>query len=275
MQNLKFTKMAGAGNDFIVIDNRSDVLTGDVTRFIKRVCQRRTSIGADGILLLENSPQAGVNFRMRYFNADGSEAEMCGNSGRCIALFAYLRQAAGERMSFETKAGLYQAEILDNGRSIKLGMRNPNSIALQFDLELAKNSLTASFVNTGVPHVVVAAQDVDKIDVINLGREIRYHRRFAPAGTNVNFATIIDASTIKVRTYERGVEDETLACGTGVTATAVVLSLLNKVLLPVKVITRGGDILTISGNRQKDTVTDVFLQGPAEVVFEGELVQAE
>jgi diaminopimelate epimerase len=271
MSSLPFTKMSGAGNDFIVIDNRTQVLTGDLTRFIARVCQRRTAVGADGLLLLEKSVQTGVDFRMRYYNADGGEAEMCGNGGRCIALYAYRKQAAGTRMSFETQAGLYRAEIIDDGRTVKLNMRDPRDINLQFDLELAGTSVTTSFANTGVPHAVVATGNVDQVDVFNLGRQIRQHRRFAPAGTNANFVSITDRTHLRVRTYERGVEDETLACGTGVTATAVVLALLNKIDLPVHVTTRGNDVLTVYGNRSGDKVTEVFLEGPAEAVYEGEL----
>jgi diaminopimelate epimerase len=271
MISLPFTKMSGAGNDFIVVDNRQDVLTGDLKTFVNRVCQRRTAVGADGVLLLEKSTQAECDFRMRYYNADGGEAEMCGNGGRCIALYAYRKKAAGARMSFQTQAGLYRAEIIDDGCAVKLNMRDPHSINLQFDLELAGSSVTASFANTGVPHTVVVTGNVDQVDVFHLGREIRNHRRFAPAGTNANFVTITDRTHLRVRTYERGVEDETLACGTGVTATAVVLSLLNKIDLPVQATTRGGDILTVFGTRSGSQVTDVFLQGPAEVVFEGEL----
>jgi diaminopimelate epimerase len=269
MKEIPFTKMTGAGNDFIVIDNRQQLLTGDFSDFIRTGCERRRGVGADGMLLLENSDQPGLDFRMRYFNADGGEAEMCGNGGRCIALFAYQRQAAAAKMRFGTQAGVYQAEILDQGNRVRLGMVDPRDIRLQFDLELAHHAFTASFVNTGVPHVVVETSNVNDVQVVELGRQIRNHKQFAPAGTNANFVTIIDRSQVSVRTYERGVEDETLACGTGVTAVAVIMSLLGKVRLPVTAQTRGGDRLSVYGKVGNGTVTQVYLEGPAVIIYEG------
>ncbi|RKY62777.1 MAG: diaminopimelate epimerase [Candidatus Latescibacterota bacterium] len=265
---ITFSKMNGAGNDFVVLDNREGKVK-DYSEFVRKVCRRRLGVGADGALFVEHSTRPDVDFRMRYFNADGSEAEMCGNGGRCIARFAYLKGIAGPSMSFETMAGVYRAEVKDD--RVMLEMLPPKHILLQFELDLGDREIVANFADTGVPHVVAFGGDVDRVPVKELGRLIREHERFAPAGTNANFAQVLDRHTIKLRTYERGVEDETLACGTGVVAAAVLGALLGRVDPPVSVLTRSGVVLTVHFRREGKAIQDVLLEGDAVLVFEGEL----
>ena len=271
-KNISFYKISAAGNDFVMIDNRKKLLPKNTGQIAQKLCHRQFSIGADGLILLE--PSKSADFRMRYFNADGSAAAMCGNGGRSVARFAHLLGAASKKMVFETEAGLVKAEIL--GRIVRLALYEPKDVRLDFPLKVEKKEFDASFINTGVPHTIIYVNDIEKLDVAGLGRMIRYHRQFAPAGTNVNFVQKKDEHTIVVRTYERGVEDETLACGTGVTASAIVSGLKGLVTAPVKCVTRGGDTLTVAFtiNDAGDflsPVSNVYLEGPAEVSFTGEV----
>src|SRR5438270_1064998 len=215
---LRFTKMNGAGNDFILIDNRA----GDVHLLrsqIVRLCDRHRGVGADGVLLLENATNR-ADFRMRYFNADGGEAEMCGNGARCFARFAVKVAAAKEKISFETQAGVISAEL--KGDLVTLGMTEPTDLRLHLELGIAGENKTVHFVNSGVPHVVIPVPNIDDVDVRREGAAVRYHKIFSPSGTNVNFIDKRGAKKIAIRTYERGVEDETLACGTGIVASALI-----------------------------------------------------
>ncbi|HID09814.1 MAG TPA: diaminopimelate epimerase [Candidatus Latescibacteria bacterium] len=264
---ISFSKMSGAGNDFVVFDNR-DGKVEEYPEFVRKVCRRRLGIGADGVMFVENPARPDVDFRMRYFNSDGSEAE-CGNGGRCIARFAYLKGIAGPSMSFETMAGVYRAKVEDD--RVILEMLPPKDIVLQFELNLGDREIVANFADTGVPHVVAFGGDVDRVPVRELGRRIREHEMFAPAGTNANFAQVIDRHTVKLRTYERGVEDETLACGTGAVAAAVLGTMLGRVDPPISVITRSGVVLTVHFKREGKVVREVLLEGDAVLVFEGEL----
>ena len=266
---IAFTKMVGAGNDFIVIDNRRGELPdGEARRsLLSTWCARRLGVGADGVLLVENDEASA--FRMRYYNADGGEAEMCGNGGRCIARFAHINGIAPAQMTFVSMAGRHEAEV--RGENVKLGMTEPHGAHLNDTLPLAADTPTVSFLNTGVPHVVEIVGDVETIDVVARGREIRYHERFAPAGTNANFIEPLDRRTFRIRTYERGVEDETLACGTGTTAAAILGCLLGHFDSPVTGITRSGLPLTIHFTCNGEHVSDVFLEGEARVVYTGTL----
>jgi len=266
---IPFSKLSGAGNDFIIIDNRDGQFT-PTAEFIAKICARRLSVGADGLLLVEKpSDPARADFRMRYFNADGGEVESCGNGARCIARFAHLRGIVGERARFETLAGIYEAEIL--GDRVRVRMGDPRDVRLAFPLTLAEGTFLVDFANTGVPHVVFHVDDLDAVDVVGLGRQTRYHRDFAPAGTNANFVTVTDAHTLRIRTYERGVEDETLACGTGSIAAAVVTALGGKVSPPVTVETRGGFVLGVHFDLEEGRATNVRLEGDARVVYHAEL----
>ena len=267
---IAFTKMVGAGNDFVVIDNRDGVIPEGSSRgeLIRSWCTRRLGVGADGALLVETDEP--TDFRMRYYNADGGEAEMCGNGGRCIARFAYINGIVSEKMTFTSMAGVHEAEILDS--EVKLGMTPPCDIALHESLDIDGVLHEVHLINTGVPHVIEFVDDVDSVDVTGTGSAVRYHERFQPAGTNANFVQLVDERTFRIRTYERGVEDETLACGTGTTGAAILGSLLGRFSSPVTGITRSGLPLTIHFNRNNDSVTNVFLQGEARIAFSGTLL---
>jgi diaminopimelate epimerase len=268
MKEQAFYKMSGAGNDFVVLDNREGRVSGDLNAFSAHVADRKRGVGADGVLLLEKSPRK--HFRMRYFNADGSEADMCGNGGRCIARFANLMGAAPLKMEFENLAGDFEASVLEDGQVV-LRMTKPHSLKLDLDLPVDGTVHRGHFINTGVPHLVVPVPDAAAVDVAGLGPKLRYHEAFAPKGTNVNFVQVLGPDTILVRTYERGVEGETLACGTGSVASAIVMARLGKVRAPVAVTTSGGDILSIGFSLAGDEATDVTLKGQAEITFQGTL----
>lgn len=267
MSKIPFHKMNGSGNDFILIDNRKGLVNGDVSNFAKRVCRRGFSVGADGLILIESSDKA--DFKWRFYNSDGSEAEMCGNGGRCAARFAYIHKMAGENLSFETKAGIIKAEV--KGRRVKLAMIEPKDLRRNIEIPVDERVRVLSFINANVPHAVKIVPNIENIDVVGIGRKIRYHREFQPAGTNVDFVQIVDEHNILMRTYERGVEDETLACGTGAVASALVSSLGGKVKSPVAVKTKGGEILNIYFRIDHTGFKDVYLEGDTAVVYNGEL----
>lgn len=266
----KFWKMNGAGNDFVVVDNRDRSLDLSKEK-IALLCQRQRGIGADGLLAVEPA-EGDADFRMRYYNADGGEAEMCGNGARCFARF--VRRLGGdtiESTSFETMAGVIVAEFF--GDNVKIELSSPFDKELGKELEVAGEKLTVHSINTGVPHAVVFVDDLDGCDVHGLGAALRYHEQFAPAGTNVNFAEVVEEGFIRIRTYERGVEGETLACGTGMAACALIYSELQAVPAPVKVKVAGGDVLEIGFIRGSDgNFADVTLLGPADFTFEGTLM---
>jgi diaminopimelate epimerase len=265
---IPFMKMSGAGNDFVVIDNR-DGQVDATPEFISKVCARRLSVGADGLLLVERPQDASSAFRMRYYNSDGSEAETCGNGARCISRFAHLHGIATDNMSFETAAGPYTADIVGDG--VKLGMSSPTDVRAEFTVALTAGNLSAASANTGVPHVVYFVDDVDALDVVALGRETRYHEDFAPAGTNANFAQTLEGGSLRIRTYERGVEDETLACGTGAVAAAITAARRGKATSPTIVRVQGGFDLLIHYTNDENGIHDIYLEGDARVVCAGEL----
>jgi diaminopimelate epimerase len=265
---IPFTKMHGGGNDFVLIDHRERFLPeAEQPRFARRVCHRQMGAGADGLILIEASPTA--NFRWRFYNADGSEPEMCGNGGRCAARFAVLTGIAPAEMSFETLAGTIKAEV--KGRRVKLLMAGVGDFILGQTIPLEGESLLGHFLKVGVPHVAVAVPDLDAAPVTGWGRAVRFHQLFAPAGTNVNFIRVEGPQTLRIRTYERGVEDETLACGTGAAASALIAARLGQVVSPVTVHTRGGEALTIYFTPDGETFSQVYLEGDALVAYQGEL----
>ncbi len=261
----RFTKMNGAGNDFILIDNRMGDVRLDRSQ-IAQLCDRHRGIGADGILLLEK-PGNRADFRMRYFNADGGEAEMCGNGARCFARFANKVAAAKEKISFETQAGLISAEL--KGDSVTLGMTEPTDLRLHLELGIAGENKTVHFINSGVPHVVIPVVNIEDVDVRHEGAAVRYHKIFSPSGTNVNFMEKRGAKKIAIRTYERGVEDETLACGTGIVASALIFGATEGCHGPITVLPRGGDELQVGFETVAGRFCNVTLTGPADFVFEG------
>lgn len=247
---MKFTKIAASGNDFILIDNRKHIFPVKNKRFIQSLCAFHKGIGADGILLLEKSRIA--NFKMRIFNPDGSEPDMCGNGARCISLYAWEQRLIPKKFAIETLAGIIKAQI-EPKDCVKIYLNKPKNI------KLSKKIYT---INTGVPHAIIYVPNIDKIDVEKIGRKIRWAKAYQPSGTNVDFFQILGKNRISVRTYERGVEGETLACGTGVTASAIISVLIHKLKSPVYAETKSGDTLIV------DT-EEVSLTGPARIVFEG------
>jgi diaminopimelate epimerase len=270
---LKFVKTEGGGNDFILVDKigRSDKNI-NWSKVIPYLCTRKHGIGADGVLVLEGS--LNHDFTMRIFNPDGGEVEMCGNGARCSAYYYALKKEV-EETGFDTKAGVMKSQI-GKGGQVKLSLPSPTQTELDFLIDLNDRELGVSYINTGVPHVVVETDRLDDVDVQELGRSIRYHGRFAPQGTNANFVEVAGKSSLRVRTYERGVEEETLACGTGAVASAVIQSLRGKVKPPVKVKTRGGEVMKVyfKQSDKEDLISriyDVKLEGPVSQVFKGEI----
>ncbi len=273
---IPFTKMTGSGNDFLIIDNRDMKVSPEEGRELARLaCRRKLSVGADGLILIENDPE--TDFAWRFFNADGSEAEMCGNGARCAARFAILKGITNkERFSFRTLAGIIQARV--SGQTATVAMTQPRGLEPHISIEVGGRGMSLDFINTGVPHAVYftgSPKELEEMDICGRGRAIRYHERFQPAGTNADFAFVTDLHHMQVRTYERGVEDETLACGTGCIAGALTAAAGGLVESPVSVLTRSGETLTIhfekvlEGNRT--SFSAVFLEGGARVVYDAEL----
>jgi diaminopimelate epimerase len=258
---IRFIKMNGAGNDFVMLDNRAGNIHLEPEQ-ISRICDRHRGVGADGVLLLEK-PANGADFRMRYYNRDGGEAEMCGNGARCFARFANKVAGAKDRISFETPAGVIGAELHDD--LVTLQMSEPTDLRLNLKL----NGKSVHFINSGVPHVVVPAAKIDDVDVRSDGAALRHHEMFSPKGANVNFLEKRGRNKIAIRTYERGVEDETLACGTGVVASALIFGATENVDGPIGVLVRGGSELSVGFTQKGDKFENVTLTGPAEFAFEG------
>ena len=278
---LHFTKMSGTGNDFILIDNRDQAIKkNQMAELASRVCRRRFSAGADGLILIENSEQA--DFRWQFYNADGSEAEMCGNGARCAARYAHSRGIAPAKMRFETIAGLIEAQMV--GQNVKIRLTPPTDIVLARSVDLDGSEKEVHTINTGVPHAVHFVDEGYETPVREWGRHIRHHKLFEPAGTNVNFVQM-PADELYVRTYERGVEDETMACGTGAVASALIAALHGHVTSPVKVRTSGGEALIVHFSlldtstdqdnsealRHEQRITEVYLEGPAAFIYDGQL----
>lgn len=263
---LAFDKMEGAGNDFIFIDNRDGKVPDEAKPALAvKYCHRRFGIGADGMVFVQEDPE--FDFAWDFFNSDGSRAEMCGNGARCAARFANKIGAAGSHMVFRTLASPIKAEITERGAKVKLtNARIPEASEL---VEVDGKRLELWSLNTGVPHTVVRVEDVEGAEVERLGALIRYHAHFAPAGVNVNFIRLGDGDTLSIRTYERGVEAETLACGTGSTASSIVAARFFGKRSPVTVTTRGGGELVIHFTLADGEARDVFLEGAANWVFSG------
>lgn len=267
--DISFTKAVASGNDFVIIDNKNGALDErkfDYSEIARDLCRRNLAIGADGILVLESSKKA--DFRMRVINPDGSEAEMCGNGARCSALYAAVN-GWGKDLSFETGAGILRAEV--NADKVKIRMSDPKNIKLGITIGLGKSLVNAHHVNSGVPHTVLIVEDIENYPVEETGRKVRQHPIFAPDGTNVNFIGNVTKTGAAIRTYERGVEDETLACGTGTVASAVVLGLLGYVEPPVVMHTKSGEDLTVYFRKAGEKVTEVYLEGTADIVYEGRI----
>jgi diaminopimelate epimerase len=260
--------MNGAGNDFVLIDNRErkfKLTPGQVAR----ICPRQRGIGADGLFLLVPNTTGKAQWSWEFYNSDGSTADMCGNGARCCARFIQKTVGANGRTTFETGAGVITAAF--EGERVTVNLTPPRDLQLGQKIITKDGPLTVHSLNTGVPHAITFVLDADKAMVQQLGHELRYHPHFAPRGTNVNFVQVLGKNSIRVRTYERGVEGETLACGTGVTASALISSRVHGFSSPIGVQVQGGDTLQVSFNEQGGNFSDVRLTGPAEFVFEGRI----
>jgi len=263
-----FVKMNGAGNDFVLMDNRSRQIHLQRAQ-IARLCDRHKGVGADGVVFLVPCESGKADWAWDFFNSDGSSAEMCGNAARCFARFVRRLTGGSAPLSFETRAGVIVARIQDD--EVTVSLTQPGDLRLRQQVPLSIGQTEIHSINTGVPHAVLFVEDADKAMVQTLGAEIRNHPCFAPRGTNVNFVQVLAQGEIRVRTYERGVEGDTLACGTGVTASALVAAELRGCPSPVKVQVRSGDTLEVGFERANGSFANVRLSGPAEFVFEGRI----
>ncbi len=260
--------MNGAGNDFVLIDNRAQKI--ELTRDqVVRLCDRHRGVGADGVMVLIPCASRKADWAWEFYNSDGSTGEMCGNGSRCFARFVQRKTGNPKDFTFETEAGIIGAKF--HGERVTVNLTAPQELRLGEQVKLSTGVQTIHSVNTGVPHAVLYVPDADKAMVAQIGPEIRRHAHFGPKGTNVNFVQVLGPNHIRVRTFERGVEGETLACGTGVTASALVSSRVHKFASPVKVQVQGGDLLEVSFEEQNGGFEEVRLTGPAEFVFEGKI----
>jgi len=264
-KGVAFHKMQGCGNDFVIIDNREyKVPVADMAEWARKVCRKCFGVGADGLIFLDNAPAgAQADYAWHFYNADGSRAEMCGNGARCASKLGNLLGFASKKHTLGTDAGGVAAQVLDDGQ-VRVRLTPPVDLKTGMELDVEGQKLTVHFVNTGVPHAVVFFEDVSLVDVKRLGKAIRFHEAFAPKGTNANFVTVKDSGHLLLRTYERGVEDETYACGTGACASAVIAHALGLAGQDVDVTTTGGEVLGVG-------LADgqVFLRGGAEIAFSG------
>ncbi len=260
--------MNGAGNDFVIVDNRQGKIQLTPQQAVK-ICDRHRGVGADGVMLLIPCASGKADWAWDFFNSDGSRAEMCGNGARCFARFIQKIAGAKDQLTFETIAGIITASF--QGERVTINLTAPRDLRLNELVPLKNGTQTIHSFNTGVPHAVIFVDDADKAMVQPTGSEVRYHPHFAPKGTNVNFVQLLDSNCIRVRTYERGVENETLACGTGVTASALISATLKNFTSPVRIHVAGGDVLEVSFARNGNEFSDVRLAGPADFVFEGKI----
>lgn len=270
---LSFTKMHGAGNDFVLIDNRNNQVSLTPSQ-ITQICDRHYGVGADGFLLVETA-QNGGDFRMRYYNRNGQEAEMCGNGARCFT--RYTQHISGSRQktfSFETLAGHIQARLL--GANVVATQISAPTGYRSHTLQIAGTIEKVQSLNVGVPHAVIFVENVENLDIPRRGSEIRFHEAFTPLGTNVNFVHIVSTNHLRIRTYERGVEAETLACGTGAAACALIYHLHQSVPPPIHITVQGGDTLQVTFEHEHlPDFQNVCVSGPADFVFNGEIEISE
>ncbi len=259
---MKFVKMSATGNDFILIDNRSRRFSGEERKFFRKICQRKMGVGADGIILMEESDKADLKYR--HINPDGSPAEMCGNGARSLCYYAVSQKIAPPHLTFEIEEEIYEAWV--TGTKVKLRIPPPSSVQDKLGIVTEKALEEGGFIILGVPHLILFTKTLGSLDVGSFGRQYSNHRLFKKR-TNVNFVQRIDAHTIQVRTYERGVENETLSCGTGSTASAIMAHWKKGIQSPVDVRTSGGDLRV----EWEDIHHSVFLTGTASIIFEGRL----
>lgn len=265
--------MVASGNDFVIAEFRNQKSeTRYLKNLAKKICDRKYGVGADGLLILKKSKLADV--KMLIFNPDGSQPDMCGNGARCVALYSARSQKpeirSQKEISIETKAGIIESKL--NSDNVKVKLTNPKDIKLNISIKVNNRPLRVNFIHIGVPHTVIFAESLDKIDVLNIGRRIRYHPRFAPQGTNVDFVEILSKNSIGVRTYERGVEEETLACGTGAVASALITSYKLPITSydKINVHTKSKEILKVFFNKISNKFNNVWLEGKAREAYKGE-----
>ncbi|MGE5399919.1 MAG: diaminopimelate epimerase [Ignavibacteriales bacterium] len=281
MKKISFVKMSGAGNDFVLFDKKVTPALILSPQGIKKLCARGTGIGADGVLVIDD--RSGYDFSMEYYNADGSTGTLCGNGARCALKYAELSgRLSGTGASFISNGNSYSGEILNSGR-VRFNLGNPKDLNLDISIWAAGQMIPASFIHTGSPHLVIKADvlrkdpdnpdsaydNLETLPVVNIGRELRYSDYFAPEGTNVNFIKVSD-NKVQIRTYERGVEDETLACGTGSVASALICYLKENMRPPISLVTRSGSELVVDFRINGNKIDNLSLSGPAEVTFTGE-----
>lgn len=264
MKIIKFAKMVASGNDFVLV-KAEKLKVKNWNRAARGICDRKFGIGADGLLLLGKSRVADV--KMRIFNADGSEAEMCGNGARCVALFS---SGAGKtsQVNIETKAGIIKSGI--KGENVKIRLTDPKIIKSDIPIKVNNRNLRVNFIDTGVPHAVIFVEGLKNLNVNDIGRVIRFHKKFSPRGTNVDFAQVQGKDIIEIRTYERGVEGETLACGTGSVAAALFFALKAKTDAKINVKTKSGEMLQVYFTKTDKNFSDVWLEGKAGIVYKGD-----
>ncbi len=263
---MEFLKIVGSGNDFVVVDNRKNLIKNRKKLAIK-LCDRKFGVGADGLLFLEKSKVA--DFKMRIFNPDGSEAEMCGNGLRCILRFINEKSISKKKkLNIETKAGILDGEI--KGRDIKVKIKILENPILNIEIPIDNQKITGHFINTGVPHTIIFVDNVEDVDLSTVGPKIRYNKIFGKNGTNVDWVEIVKNGYIKIRTYERGVEGETLSCGTGAVASAIITSLTYRMPSPINVITKSKEILKVYFEKNFEKI---YLEGKTFYTFKGEWIE--
>ncbi len=260
--------MNGAGNDFVLIDNRARKVKLSRDQVV-RLCDRHRGLGADGVMLLVPSATGKAEWAWEFYNSDGSAGEMCGNGARCFSRFVRKLTGVSRGFTFETGAGVITASF--QGERVTVSLTQPSELRLNQQVPLSMGTETIHSINTGVPHAVLFVPDADRVMMQQLGPEIRRHPHFGPKGTNVNFAQRLGPNQIRVRTFERGVEGETLACGTGVTAAALIAARLYGFKSPVSVQVQGGEQLEVGFEDEGGEFSEVRLSGPAEFVFEGRI----
>ncbi len=275
MEKIIFTKMSGAGNDFVVIDYKLNLIQNISAEFVKNICNRRDGIGADGLITINDS--TGYDFTMNYFNADGSTGSLCANGARCAVLYASeTGRLSRLNAKFISNGVDYNAEVISNSQ-VKFYLNSPHKIKYNFKIKTGGKLLNAHFADTGSPHVIIDINEtegfinsLDTVPVDLLGREIRHLPEFLPGGTNVNFVDVKDGE-IHIRTYERGVEAETLACGTGSVAAALILFVNKKLTVPIQIIPKSKEKLLVNFEVENSKVRNLSLTGPAKIVFTGEM----
>lgn len=267
---IEFTKATASGNDFVIIDSRNKIFDFNYNNFVKIACNRKFGIGADGVIFIEKDNDC--DFLMRYFNSDGSEGSLCGNGARCASKY-YSKYTNKKKLSFKAIGKKYESDILDN--SVRLYLPDLSNEIKNYNFIIENYDLNAFFINTGSPHIIIFENefkkigDIQQLDVYKYGNLIRNHSSLLPDGSNINFVKIIDDNSIRIRTYERGVEDETLACGTGSIASAIISYLTFNMKKPIRILTQGGEIFIVNFDQNNTIIEKISLEGSAKLVFDG------